>query len=263
MRKTKSAKKRVAIVTGAGSGIGKAIAAAFAQEGCRLVIADLNLESAQKTAAEIQAQGGEALAVQVDVSDLAQTQSMAQAALKRYGTIDILVNNAGLQHISPIVDLDKAKWDLVLSVHLTGTFLCTQAVLPTLIAKKSGRIINISSIHGKVASKFKAPYVAAKHGIIGFTKVLALETAEYKITANAICPGYVRTPLVEKQIPQLAKEHNMTPTEVLEKVVLKDVPQKRLLEPEEIAQLACYLASQEAAGITGQAINISAGWCMQ
>ena len=255
-------KGQVAIVTGSASGIGRAIALAFVKEGAAVAIADLNLKGARQTANEIAAAGGKALAVRADVTNSSQVRNMVKACLKRFKTIDILVNNAGLQHIAPVVDLDEAKWNLLMGVHLTGAFLCAKAVLPTMIAKRSGRILNISSIHGKEASKFKAPYVAAKHGLIGLTKVLALETAEFNITANAICPGYVRTPLVENQLPMLAAKHRLTESEVLERVVLKDVPQKRLLEPEEVAQLACYLASSEAIGITGQAINISGGWCM-
>ncbi len=256
-------KDRVAIVSGAASGIGKAIAAAFAGEGAAVLIADVNEEGAQRAAREIEDAGGRAVGVAADITNFPQIQAMVRTALDRFGTIDILVNNAGIQHVAPIAELEEEKWNLLIGVHLTGAFLCAQAVLPTLLAKGYGRFIHISSVHGKLASKFKAPYVAAKHGLIGFSRVLALETAEHGITSNAICPGYVRTPLVENQIPRLAEEHGMTHEEVLSKVILKDVPQKRLLEPEEVARLALYLAGDEARGITGQAINISGGWCMQ
>lgn len=255
-------KDRVAIITGAASGIGRAIASTFAGEGAAVVVADLNEEGARRAAREIEDEGGRAVGVAADITKSLQVQAMVRTALERFGTIDILVNNAGIQHVAPIADLEEEKWNLLVAVHLTGAFLCAKALLPTLLAKRYGRIIHISSVHGKIASKFKAPYVAAKHGLIGFSRVLALETAEYGITSNAICPGYVRTPMVENQIPRLAQEHGMTHDEVLNDVILKDVPQKRLLEPEEVARLALYLAGSEARGITGQAINISAGWCM-
>ncbi len=253
---------RVAIVTGAGSGIGRAIALAFAREGCRIMIADLNEEAGKGVVKEIEALGHQAFVVKTDVTTSAQVLAMVEATVKAFGTVEILVNNAGIQHVAPILELEEAKWNQLLAIHLTGAFLCTKAVLPHMIAQRWGRIINISSVHGKMASKFKAPYVSAKHGLLGLTRVAALEVAEYGITANAICPGYVRTPLVERQIPDQAKAHHMTEAEVVEKVLLKDVPQKRFIEPEEVAAMAVYLCTEAAQGVTGESIVLSGGWVM-
>lgn len=251
-----------AIVTGAASGIGKGIAMAFAKEGAHVTIADLDEKGATEVVREIEGLGVKGLAVKTDITDGQQIRAMVNQTISAFGGVNILVNNAGIQKVAPIVELEDSAWNLMIAIHLTGTFLCTKAVLPAMLKQKSGRIINISSVHGKIASKFKAPYVSAKHGVIGFTKVLALEVAESGITANAICPGYVLTPLVEKQIPEQAKAHKMSEKEVIEKVLLKDVPQKRFISVEECGELAVYLASEAGSGITGQAINLSGGWAM-
>jgi 3-hydroxybutyrate dehydrogenase len=185
---------------------------------------------------------------------------MIEETVREFRRLDILVNNAGLQYISPVVDFDEDKWDYLISVMLTGTFLCSKYALPYLIKSGHGRIINISSIHGLVASKFKAAYVSAKHGILGFTKTLALEMGDQKVTVNAICPSYVRTPLVDRQVDDQAKAHKLSRDDVIKKVILTDSPTKRLLEPDEIAELAVYLAGDISAGITGSAIPIDGGW---
>ena len=256
-------RERVAIVTGGETGIGKAIATALAREGADVVIAGLGEESGRSAARAIEALGRRATFVRANVTAAAEVSAMARKALEDFGRIDILVNNAGIQHVSPIVDLKEEDWDRVVDVHLKGTFLCARAVLPAMISRKWGRIINISSAHGKIASPFKAPYVAAKHGVIGFTKVLALETAEHHITANCICPGYVLTPLVERQLKDQARLHGLTEGEVAQKVLLKDTAQKRFIEDQEVAALAAYLSSEAARGITGQAISLDGGWVMQ
>lgn len=255
-------RNKVAIVTGGETGIGRAIALALAKNGASIVIAGLARDAAEQVVQDLNHLGGRSLFVPTNVTVQSQVVAMAQQTLESFGAIDVLVNNAGVQHIGPIVDLSEEDWDRVVDVSLKGTFLCTKAVLPSMIAQKAGRIINISSAHGKVASEFKAPYVAAKHGVIGFTKVLALEVAKHNITANCVCPGYVLTPLVQQQVKSQAKAHGITEAEVAERVFLKDVPLKRFIEDQEVAALAVYLASQNARGITGQAISVDGGWVM-
>lgn len=256
-------KDKVAVVTGGESGIGRAMALAFAREGADVVVAGLGREPGEAVAQEVRRCGRRALFVPTDVTQSGMVAAMTAKALETFGAIDILVNNAGVQHLSPIVDLREEDWDRVVNVLLKGTFLCSKAALPSMIAKNGGRIINISSAHGKIGSPFKAPYVAAKHAVIGFTKVLALETAGYNITANCICPGYVRTALVENQVRDQARLHGVTEAVVTEKVFFKEVAQKRFIEEEEVAALAVYLGSDDARGITGQAISLDGGWVMQ
>ncbi len=254
---------RVGIVTGGASGIGLAIAEAFAKEGANVAIADLDEEGGKKAADGIQKLGREAIFVKANISKREDCRRLIDETVRKFGRIDILVNNAGIQYVAPITDFPEDKWDLLIGVMLTGTFLCTKYALPYMIEQKSGRIINMSSIHGLIGVKFKSAYVSAKHGIIGFTKVLALEVAEHNITANAICPTFVRTPLVEKQIDDQAKAHGIPREEVIEKVILAEAPMKRMLEPEEVADLAVYLASDSARNITGSAIPIDEGWTAQ
>jgi len=171
-----------------------------------------------------------------------------------------MVNNAGLQHVAPVVDFPEEKWNLLIGVMLTGAFLCCKYSLPHMIKQKWGRIVNISSLHGRVASPFKVAYISAKHGVLGLTKVVALEQAENGITCNAICPAYVRTPLVEKQIADQAKTNGISEDEVVQKIMLAPAAIKRLLEPSEVASLVKYLCTDEAAGITGAALDIDLGW---
>ncbi len=254
---------RVALVTGSANGIGRGIARKFAQEGCDLIINDLSLDAAQRVAEEIRLLGRRALAVKADITNKEEVSKMTEAAVKEFGRIDILVNNAGLQHVSPIIDFPEDKWDLLIGVMITGPFLCTKYALPQMIKQKWGRIINISSIHGIIAAKFKSAYVSAKHGVIGLTKVTALEMLEHGITANAICPTFVRTPLVDKQIDDQAKAHGIPREEVLEKVILAEAPMKRILEPEEVADLVVYLSGESARNITGSAITMDEGWTAQ
>ena len=254
---------KVSIVTGAASGIGFAIAHALAKEGANIIIADIDEKGGKKAFKTILKIGRDALFVKTDVSNRVDCKKLIDKTVRSFGRIDILVNNAGLQHVAPITDFQEDKWDLLINVMLTGTFLCTKYALPHMIKQKSGRIINISSVNGLIGMKFKSAYVSAKHGVIGFTKTLALEMAEHNITANAICPTFVRTPLVDKQIDDQAMAHGILREEVIEKVILAEAPMKRLLEPEEIADLAVYLASDSARSITGSAITIDEGWTAQ
>lgn len=251
---------RAAIVTGAGSGIGRAIAHALAGQGAAVCIGDINLDAARTVASEIERAHGRALAVRADVSQRGPVQALVAETTRAFGRLDILVNNAGLQFIAPIEEYPEERWDQLIGIMLTGTFLCTKYALPHMKARRWGRVVNISSIHGLVASPFKSAYVSAKHGIIGFTRTLALEVAEHGITANAICPGYVRTPLVENQIADQAKVHGIPPQEVVERIMLAPAAIKRLLEPDEIAAAVLYLCSENARGVTGSALAVDAGW---
>jgi 3-hydroxybutyrate dehydrogenase len=255
--------RKVGIVTGAASGIGLAIAETFAKGGANVTIADLNEEGGRNAVEGIQKLGRDALFVKTNISKREDCKKLIEETVKKFGRIDILVNNAGIQNVAPIVDFPEDRWDLLIGIMLTGTFLCTKYALPYMIQQKSGRIINMSSIHGLVGAKYKSAYVSAKHGIIGFTKVTALEVLEHGITANAICPTFVRTPLVDKQIDDQANAHGIPREEVLEKVILAEAPMKRMLEPEEVAELTVYLASDLARNITGAAIPIDEGWTAQ
>jgi 3-hydroxybutyrate dehydrogenase len=185
---------------------------------------------------------------------------MVQQTADAFGRLDILVNNAGLQYIAPIVEYPEAQWDRLIAVMLTGTFLCTKYALPHMIRQRWGRVVNISSAHGLIASPFKSAYVSAKHGIVGFTKVAAWEVAEHGVTVNAVCPGYVRTPLVEGQVTAQARVHGIPESEVVTRIMLQPQAVKRLLEPQEVAALVVYLCSDAAGGITGTALPIDGGW---
>lgn len=251
---------RAAIVTGAGSGIGRAIAEGLTSLGAAVCVADVNHGAAREVASQLERTGGRAIAAHADVRDRDQVRRMVETTVGAFGRLDILINNAGLQHIAPVHEFPEEKWDLLIGVMLTGTFLCTKYSLPHMIARRWGRIINMSSIHGLVASPFKSAYISAKHGIIGFTRTVALETAEHGITANAICPAYVRTPLVEGQIAAQAKLYKMSERDVVEKIMLAPAAIKRLLEPHEIASLVLYLCTEAAAGVTGAVYPIDAGW---
>ena len=253
---------KVAIVTGSTSGIGLGIARSLAAEGCKVVLNSrkstpendrLCAELADETGAEI-AFGA------ADMGEPAQISDMISTVTARFGGCDILVNNAGIQHVAPVDEFPDDRWDLVIATNLSAAFHTTKAVLPGMRDKGWGRIINIASAHGLVASAYKSAYVAAKHGIVGLTKVTALEVAEQGVTANAICPGYVWTPLVEKQIPDQAKSHNMSEEDVIRNVLLSNQPNKKFATVEEIGALAAFLASDAAASITGTALPVDGGW---
>jgi 3-hydroxybutyrate dehydrogenase len=253
---------RTALVTGAGSGIGAAIAAELARAGADVLVQDLRPEAAQAVAEGIRAAGGVADAVGGDVSNPADVRAIVDALVRSHDRVDILVNNAGLQHVAPLDHFPLEQWQRMLGVLLTGPFLLTQAVLPSMRRHQWGRIINIASVNGKRGDPGKAAYCSAKHGLIGLTRVAALETATDGITVNAICPGLVDTPFIQHQLAGLAALHGLDQEDVVERFFLPMIPQRRMLDPGEIATMARYLASDEARGITGQAINVSAGWIM-
>jgi 3-hydroxybutyrate dehydrogenase len=250
----------VAIVTGGASGIGFAIARAFSSAGANFVLADVDPLQGERALAEIEKCGSPGAFVATDVSRTEDVRRLMQSTVERFGKIDILVNNAGLQYIAPVVDFPEERWNYLIGVILTGSFLCCKHALPHMIQRKWGRIINVASLHGKVASPFKAAYISAKHGLLGLTKTVALEVAEHNITCNSICPAYVRTPLVERQIEEQAKRHGISADEVIQKIMTAPAAIHRLLDPEEVASLALYLCSEAAAGITGAALDIDLGW---
>lgn len=251
---------KVGIVTGGASGIGLSIAETFAKNGASVSVADLDDIGGKMTVEKLKEVGSDAIFVNTDVTRAEDCKRLIDETVRKFGRIDVLVNNAGLQHVSPITEFPEEKWDLLVDVMLKGTFLCTKYALPHMVRRRTGRIINMSSIHGLIGVEFKAAYVSAKHGVIGLTKVTALEMAKHNITANAICPTFVRTPLVEKQIDDEARSHGMPREKVMEKVILAEAPMKRMLEPHEVAELALYLASDSARNITGAAIPIDEGW---
>lgn len=245
---------KVALVTGAGSGIGRAIADAFAREGAQVVVHDIH-PAAQQVADAI---GG--VFAQADLTDQAQARQLVDAALAVAGRVDILVNNAGFQHIAPVDEFPEETWNRMIQVLLTAPFQLIKYLLPGMKAQGWGRIINIASVHAQVASPYKSAYISAKHGLLGLTKTVALEVGAQGITVNAICPAYVRTPLVENQIRAQAESRGIPEAEVVERVMLEPAAIKRLIEPSEVAELALFLASQRASAITGVAHNIDLGW---
>ena len=256
-------KGRVAIVTGAASGIGREIALRFAAEGGIPVIADLNLDAAAKAADEIKAKGGDAFAVAMNVVDEAQVEKGVADTVAKYGKVDILVSNAGIQIVKPLVDFPFADWKKLLAIHLDGAFLTTKACLKHMYKAKYGRVIYMGSVHSKEASKLKAPYVTAKHGLIGLAKVLAKEGAEYNVAANVVCPGFVRTPLVDKQIPEQAAELKISEDDVIKKVMLKDTIDGQFTTTDEVADAVLFYAAAKTTVHSGQSAVVSHGWFMQ
>jgi len=254
---------QVALITGAASGIGKEIAMSFAREGARVGIADLNIEAAMATAAEIDPTGTRARGIAMDVTDEAQVDAGTDALVAAYGRIDILVSNAGIQIVAPVVDFDYAKWKLLMAIHLDGAFLTTRAALRHMYRQNSGSVIYMGSVHSKEASKLKAPYVAEKHGLIGLAKVVAKEGAAHNVRANVICPGFVRTPLVDRQIPEQAKELGLTEQEVIEKVMLKETVDMEFTTVQDVAEAALFFAAFPSKALTGQSLVVSHGWFMQ
>ncbi|CAO3418232.1 3-hydroxybutyrate dehydrogenase [Azospirillum endophyticum] len=254
---------KVAVVTGAASGIGLEIARTFAREGALVVIADLNQAGADAAAASLDPTGKRALGVAMDVTDEAQVDAGMARAVAAFGRIDILVSNAGIQTVAPVEQFEFAKWKQLLSIHLDGAFLTTRAALRTMYQQGSGSIIYMGSVHSKEASQLKAPYVTAKHGLIGLAKVVAKEGAAHGVRANVICPGFVRTPLVEKQIPEQAKELGISEEDVVKKVMLKDTVDGEFTTVEDVAQAALFFASFGSNALTGQSLVVSHGWFMQ
>jgi len=254
---------RVAFVTGAGSGIGMQIAEDFAREGARVCLADLDGKAAQEGANEIARSHGQALGLQCDVTSEAQLTAAIDRAVTAWGRIDILVNNAGLQFVSPLEEFPTEKFELLLRVMLLAPFLATKRVFPIMKRERYGRIINMASINGLVGFAGKAAYNSAKHGVIGLTRVAALEGAAHGITVNALCPGYVDTPLVRNQLGDLARIRNVPLDRVLEEVIYPLVPIRRLLSTKEISNYALFLAGEQSGGITGQAVVIDGGYTAQ
>jgi 3-hydroxybutyrate dehydrogenase len=254
---------KVAIVTGAASGIGKEIANCFAREGAHVAIADLNMAAAEKAAAEVESARGSAMGVEMDVANEAQVQRGIDAVAQKFGRVDILVSNAGIQIVKPVHEFPFADWKRLLSIHLDGAFLTTRACLKYMYAQKSGSIIYIGSVHSKEASKLKAPYVTAKHGLLGLARVVAKEGAEYNVRANVVCPGYVRTPLVDKQIPEQAKELGITEEQVIKEVMLKDTVDGVFTTTDDVAQAVLYFAGFPTNALTGQSMVVSHGWFME
>ncbi|MGH8766148.1 MAG: 3-hydroxybutyrate dehydrogenase [Burkholderiales bacterium] len=255
---------KVAYITGAASGIGKEIALEFARAGAKIVVADLNRQAADAAAAQIEKAGGKAIGVAVDVVDEAQVDASVQAGIKAFGNIDVLISNAGIQIVHPIEEFSYAEWKKLLAIHLDGAFLTTRACFRQMIAsKKGGSIIYMGSVHSKEASVLKAPYVTAKHGLIGLAKTIAKEGARHNIRANVICPGFVRTPLVEKQIPEQAKNLGISEDDVVKKVMLKDTLDGEFTTTADVAQVALMFASFPTNALTGQSLVVSHGWFMQ
>ena len=255
--------KKVGIITGAASGIGKEIALRYAAEGGIPVIADLNLDAANATAAEIKGKGGDAFAVAMNVVDEDAVNKGVADVMAKYGRIDVLVSNAGIQIVKPVVDFDYADWKKLLAIHLDGAFLTTKACLKHMYAAKSGSVVYMGSVHSKEASKLKAPYVTAKHGLIGLCKVVAKEGAEFNVRANVVCPGFVRTPLVDKQIPEQAKALGISEADVIKNVMLKDTVDGEFTTTDDVADCVLFFAGARTNALTGQSIVVSHGWFMQ
>ena len=254
---------KVAIITGAASGIGKEIALRFAAEGGIPVIADLNLDAANATADEIKAKGADAFAVAMDVVDEAAVEQGVADTMKKYGRIDVLVSNAGIQIVKPIVDFPFADWKKLLAIHLDGAFLTTKACLKHMYAARSGSIVYMGSVHSKEASKLKAPYVTAKHGLIGLSKVVAKEGAEFNVRSNVVCPGFVRTPLVDKQIPEQAKQLGLSEADVIKNIMLRETVDGEFTTTDDVARIALLFAAFPTNALTGQSMVVSHGWFMQ
>ena len=257
-------KDKVAFITGSASGIGKEIALVYASEGAKIVIADLNKDAAAATAAELVASGAAAIGVAVDVTDEAQVDSAVEQAVAAFGGIDILISNAGIQIVHPVEEFTFADWKKMLAIHLDGAFLTTKACLKHMYAQgRGGTVIYMGSVHSKEASLLKAPYVTAKHGLIGLCKSVAKEGAKHNVRANVICPGFVRTPLVEKQIPEQAKTLGITEAEVIRNVMLKETVDGEFTTTDDVARVALLFAAFPTNALTGQSLVVSHGWFMQ
>jgi 3-hydroxybutyrate dehydrogenase len=254
---------KVAIVTGAASGIGRAIAMRYAAEGARVVVADLQQAGAQAVVDEIVHAGGNAMAVAMDVTDEAAVNAGVQATLHDYGQIDVLVSNAGIQIVHPLEEFSYAEWKRMMAIHLDGAFLTTKACLPHMYARGSGSLIFMGSVHSKEASVLKGPYVAAKHALIGLARTLAKEGGPRGVRANVICPGFVRTPLVEKQIPEQAKTLGISEQDVIRKVMLKETVDGEFTTVDDVAEIALLFAAFPSNALTGQSLIVSHGWHME
>jgi 3-hydroxybutyrate dehydrogenase len=257
-------KDKVAVVTGAASGIGKEIAKTYIREGAKVAIADLRLDAANATAREFDATGRQCIGVGMDVSNEQQVNDGIDKVVATFGKIDILVSNAGIQTVAPIEEFEFAKWKQLLAIHLDGAFLTTRATLRHMYKQGTGgSVIYMGSVHSKEASKLKAPYVTAKHGLEGLAKVVAKEGADHGVRCNVICPGFVRTPLVDKQIPEQAKDLGITEQEVIKNVMLKETVDGEFTTVQDVAEVALFFAAFETNALTGQSLVVSHGWFMQ
>ncbi|MGE7762501.1 3-hydroxybutyrate dehydrogenase [Peribacillus sp. NPDC097895] len=256
-------KDKVAIITGSARGIGFEIGKIFAENGAKVVLSDLNQSTVEKAALDLRNKGLEVIGLKADVTSEEDIIQLIKQAKDKYGRIDIFINNAGLQHVAPIEEFPTEKFELMIKIMLIAPFISIKNVLPIMKEQGFGRIINISSINGLIGFANKAAYNSAKHGVIGLTKVAALESASFGITVNALCPGYVDTPLVRGQLEDLAKTRQVPLESVLEEVIYPLVPQNRLLDVSEIADYAIFLASDKARGITGQAVVLDGGYTAQ
>jgi 3-hydroxybutyrate dehydrogenase len=255
---------KVAVVTGAASGIGKEIARVYLENGAKVAIADLNLAAASAAAHELDPTGEKALAVAMDVADEAQVEAGFEAVVAGLGGIDVLVSNAGIQTVAPLDEFPFAAWKKLLAIHLDGAFLTTRAALRRMYQQgRGGSIIYMGSVHSKEASVLKAPYVTAKHGLIGLAKVVAKEGAKHGVRANVICPGFVRTPLVDKQIPEQAAALGISEDDVIKKVMLKETVDGEFTTVEDVAAAALFFAGFESNALTGQSLIVSHGWFME
>jgi len=259
-----SLQNKVALVTGAASGIGEQCARKLASLGADVVIADLNLENAQKVADSIVAAGGSALAVAMDVSNEAAVNAGVESAVRQFGSIDVLVSNAGIQIVAPIDEYAFSDWKRMLAIHLDGAFLTTKAAIKHMYAGgRGGSIVYMGSVHSHEASKLKAAYVTAKHGLLGLARVVAKEGGTRGVRANVVCPGFVRTPLVDKQIPEQAKALGISEEEVVKNVMLKETVDGEFTTVEDVANTVAFLAGFESAALTGQSVIVSHGWSMK
>ena len=254
---------RIALITGAGRGIGRAIAEHYAREGARVAVADLDYGTAQEVAEAINSTGGSAMALAMDVTDEQAVEQGVNTVVEAWGGLDIVLANAGIQHIAPLDKLSFKDWRQVMSVHLDGAFLLTRSALQTMYAKGGGTILYMGSVHSLEASPMKAPYVAAKHGMLGLCRAVAKEGAEHGVRSNIICPGFVRTPLVDKQIPEQAQALGISEEDVISKVMLKNTVDGEFTTLADVSELAVHLAAFPSAALTGQSIVVSHGWHMQ
>ncbi|UOQ44940.1 3-hydroxybutyrate dehydrogenase [Halobacillus salinarum] len=254
---------KVVVITGSASGIGYEIGRTFAENGSKVVLTDIQTDKVEQAAEELRSKGLEATGLKADVTSEEDIKHMIETTNEKYGRIDVLLNNAGLQHVSPIEEFPTEKFELMIKIMLTAPFIAKKYALPLMKEQGFGRIINMASINGLVGFAGKAAYNSAKHGVIGLTKVAALEAAAYGVTVNALCPGYVDTPLVRGQLQEIADTRNVPVEKVLEEVIYPLVPQKRLLGVNEIADYAMFLASDQSKSVTGQAIVIDGGYTAQ
>lgn len=252
----------VAVVTGAGSGIGRQIALSFAREGARLAICDIDMAAAGRVVGELEEAGAEAMAVEMDVTSEEAVNSGVDAVARRFGRIDTMVSNAGIQIVHPIEDFPYADFRRVLAIHLDGSFLLTKACVKHMYPQRSGSLIYMGSVHSHEASALKSAYVAAKHGILGLSRVMAKEGAKHGVRANTICPGFVKTPLVEKQIPEQAASLNISEKEVVDRIMLGGTVDQEFTTMEDVAEIAVFLAGFRSNALTGQSIVPSHGWYM-